>query len=64
MHGLKAILTTLGIVFAALGVALIALIVVWLASNYSVGCLLDTVGVLLTAVALVIMLVIHFRHRR
>lgn len=64
MDGLKAILTTLGIVFAALGIALIALIVVWLVSNYSVGRLLDTVGVLLTAVALVIMLVIHFHPRR
>lgn len=64
MDGLKAILTTLGIVFAALGIALIALIVVWLVSNYSVSRLLDTVGVLLTAVALAIMLAIHFRSRR
>lgn len=64
MDGLKAILTTLGIVFAALGIALIALVVVWLVSNYSVGRLLDTVGVFLTAVGLASMLIIHFRHRR
>ena len=64
MDGLKAILTTLGIVFAALGTALIVLIVVWLVSNYSFFRLLDVVGVLLTATGLAVMLVIHFRPRR
>lgn len=64
MDGLKAILTTLGIVFAALGIALIVLTVVWLVSDYSVSRLLDVVGVLLAATGLAITLVIHFRPRR
>ena len=53
MDGLKAILATLGIVFAALGSALVVLTVVWLVSNYNVVLLLTAVGVLITAVAFV-----------
>ena len=64
MDGLKAILTTLGIVFAALGIALIVLTVVWLVSDYSVSLLLDVVAVLLAVTGPAITLVIHFRSRR
>lgn len=64
MDGLKAILTTLGIVFAALGIALVVLTVVWLVSNYNVVLLLTAVGVLITAVAFVFMVVFHYRPRR
>ena len=64
MDGLKAILATLGIVFAALGSALVVLTVVWLVSNYDVVLLLTAVGVLITAVAFVFMVVFHYRPRR
>ena len=64
MDGLKAILTTLGIVFAAMSSALFVLTVVWLVNNYHIGLLLTAVGVFITTVAFVFMVVFYFRPRR
>lgn len=64
MDGLKAILTTLGIVFAALGIALIVLVVVWIIGSYGDSRSISTIGVLLTAIGIVVMVVFYFRPRR
>ena len=64
MDGLKAILTTMGIVFAALCVALIVLVVVWIVGNYRIDLLVTTIGVLLTAVGIVVMVVFYLHPRR
>ena len=63
MDGLKAILTTMGIVIAALGIAFIVLIVVWIIGSYGVdrSISISTIGVLLTAVGIVVMVVFYFR---
>ena len=64
MDGLKAILTTMGIVFAALCIALIVLIIVWIIGNYRIDLLITTIGVLLTAFGIVVMVVFYLRPRR
>lgn len=64
MDGLKAILTTMGIVFGALCIALIVLIIVWIVGNYRIDLLITTIGVLLTAFGIVVMVVFYLRPRR
>ena len=64
MHGLKAILTTLLVVFAALCTALIVLATIWLIANFNVDRILTVVGILISATGLLFALVIHSRRRR
>lgn len=64
MTAVKAILATVGIVFAALCVALMALVIVWLTGNYGVERLIAVASFLVGVAALSLGLIAHFRPRR
>ena len=64
MPALKAILITAGIVFAALGSALVVLFIVWLIGSYSVDRLIALASLFLTAAAILFTVIIELRRRR
>ena len=64
MPALKAILVTAGIVFVALGSALVVLFIVWLIGSYSVDRLIALASLFLTAAAILFTIIIEFRRRR
>ena len=64
MTAVKAILATVGIVFAALCVALTVLVIVWLTGNYGVERLIAVASFLVGAAGLLLGVIAHFRHRR
>ena len=63
MTAVKAILATVGIVFAALCIALMALVIVWLTGNYGVERLIAVASFLVGVAALSLGVIAHFRHR-
>ena len=63
MPGLKAILLTLAVVFAALGTAGGVLIVVWLFGNFGVERLINIVGSLMSIIALAFAIFVYTRRR-
>ena len=64
MLALKAILVTAGIVFVALGSALVVLFIVWLIGSYSVDRLIALASLFLTAAAILFTIIIEYRRRR
>ena len=64
MPALKAILVTAGIVFVALGSALVVLFIVWLIGSYSVDRLIALASLFLTAAAILFTVIIELRRRR
>ena len=61
MPGLKAILLTLAVVFAALATAAVVLTVVWLLGNLGTERLINIVGTLTSIVALVFAIFVYAR---
>lgn len=64
MPALKAILVTAGMVFVALGIALVVLVIVWLIGNYGVDRLIAIASLFLTAAAILFAIIIELRRRR
>ena len=63
MPGLKAILLTLAVVFAALGTAGAVLTVVWLLGNLGTERLINIVGSLTSIIALAFAILVYTRRR-
>lgn len=63
MSGLKAILITVGIVFAVICAVLIVLAIVWLIGNYGFDRLIDVISLLLGVASFAFSLVVYFRRR-
>ena len=63
MSGLKAILITVGIVFAVVCIALIVLAMIWLIGNYGFGRLIDVISLLLGVASFAFSLIVYFRRR-
>ena len=64
MPGLKAILLTLAVVFAALAATAVVLTVVWLLGNLGAERLINIVGSLTSIVALAFAILVYARRRK
>ena len=63
MSGLKAILITVGIVFAVICAVLIVLAIIWLIGNYGFDRLIDVISLLLGVASFAFSLIVYFRRR-
>lgn len=63
MSGLKAILITVGVVFAVTCAVLTVLAIIWLIGNYSVDRLVAIISLLLGMASFLFSLVVYFRRR-
>ena len=63
MSGLKAILITVGIVFAVICAVLIVLAIIWLIGNYGFDRLIDVISLLLAVASFAFSLIVYFRRR-
>ena len=63
MSGLKAILITVGIVFAVICAVLIGLAIIWLIGNYGFDRLIDVISLLLGVASFAFSLIVYFRRR-
>ena len=63
MSGLKAILITVGVVFAVICAVLIVLAIIWLIGNYGFDRLIDVISLLLGVASFAFSLIVYFRRR-
>jgi len=63
MSGLKAILITVGVVFAVICAVLIVLAIIWLIGSYGFDRLIDVVSLLLGVTSFAFSLIVYFRRR-
>ena len=63
MYVLKAILITIGIVFAVICAVLITLAIIWLIGSYGFDRLIDVISLLLGVASFAFSLIVYFRHR-
>ena len=63
MSGLKAILITVGVVFAVVCAVLIVLAIIWLIGSYGFDRLIDVIRLLLGVASFAFSLIVYFRRR-